>query len=130
MTPDRIAGACSVSFMLLWFLAWITWPFWGKKTGLESDSTEAVTPIPPRTEGEEALYHNHIKLHAQKACVDSKLMRTRICLQLLVNKLEMIDKDESMNALFTMAELHGYHYDGPTWGDELAAAKKVLEDIR
>ena len=46
-------------------------------------------------------------------------------LRALVKKLEEIGK--ATEGVFTMAWAHGMEYKGPNYGEELAAAKKLLE---
>ena len=129
MTPDRIAGLVSGLFLVLWFVAWILWPLLSKKTNQELVEEQPSGQDEMPVEEEHSLMQSHIKLHVRKALLESQLMRMRIGLQLLVNRLDQIDKDESLLGVFHIAELHGVKYEGPTWGDELAAAKKLLEEI-
>ena len=42
----------------------------------------------------------------------------------LVDKLDTIDK--AVTGVFVMAKIHGCEYSGPNYGEELKAARKVL----
>ena len=50
----------------------------------------------------------------------------RAALQVLVNKLEVVHADKRYEAVWVMYEIHGGHYSGPKYADELAAAKQSL----
>jgi len=59
---------------------------------------------------------------------DNYTSRLADALDALVKKLELIEKDPRYEAVWTSAFVHGIKYTGPTYIDEMIAAKKVLED--
>jgi hypothetical protein len=47
----------------------------------------------------------------------------------LVEKLDLIENDPQYLAVWESAFIHGAPYTGPSYVEELEAAKKVLEDL-
>lgn len=52
--------------------------------------------------------------------------RLRDCLEALVNKLEQVHQSDSYQGVAMIAAIHGFVYDGPTYAEELKAAKELL----
>jgi uncharacterized coiled-coil protein SlyX len=67
-------------------------------------------------------------MHHSPALVAAEAQVTRLteALSSLVAKLDAIDKP--VTDVFVFAGVHGYHYDGPNYADELKAAKFALVD--
>jgi len=55
----------------------------------------------------------------------TRCQQLEMALRALVKKLEEISK--ATEGIFTMAWAHGMEYKGPNYGEELTAAKKLLE---
>jgi hypothetical protein len=53
----------------------------------------------------------------------------RKALQDLVDKLDLLAKDEQFQGVFVLYNVHGGYYTGPNWVVEFEAAKKVLSDL-
>ena len=51
-------------------------------------------------------------------------------LQQLVKKLEDIEGHPSYLGVWTMASVHGFKYDGPTYDKELLAACHVIREYK
>ena len=57
----------------------------------------------------------------------NKCQQLETVLRALVKKLDEVG--EATKGIFTMAWAHGMEYKGPNYGEELAAAKKLLCSI-
>lgn len=48
----------------------------------------------------------------------------------LVEKLDLIDNDPSMQGIYSIAFVHGYRYTGPNYKEELDAARALLKNVK
>ena len=64
--------------------------------------------------------------HRRMVAAEAQVTRLTEALSSLVAKLDAIDKP--VTDVFAFAGVHGYHYDGPNYADELKAAKFALVD--
>ncbi len=50
--------------------------------------------------------------------------------QRFVDKMNLIEEDECYKGVFQMAQVHGYNYNGPQYGEELKELKQVLDKYK
>jgi len=62
----------------------------------------------------------------QKPELDARCEKLQLALGKLASKLRLIETSPAYKSVWTLHDVHGGRYDGPTWQAELREAEELL----